>query len=53
MGVGHEKKIVLHSFREVVVEFVFKKLKLICERWECDSALRLKSQPWWLKTPGL
>ena len=34
MGVGYEKKTVLHSFREVVIKFVFKKLKLVCESWE-------------------
>ena len=31
IGVGFEKKTVLRSFREVVVEFVFRNLKLICE----------------------
>ena len=44
MGVGYEEKTVLHSFKEVVVEFEFKNLKLVCERWELRSVLRLKSQ---------
>ena len=33
------------QFQKVVIEFLFKKLKLICERWKWGSALRLKSQP--------
>ena len=45
MGVGYEKKTVLHSLREVVTEFVFKEMKLNCECWKWGSALRLKSQP--------
>ena len=31
IGVGFEKKTVLRSLREVVVEFVFRNLKLICK----------------------
>ena len=34
MGVGCGNKTVLHRFRKVVVEFVFKKLKQIFEPWE-------------------
>ena len=34
MGVGYEKKTVLHSFRKGNIEFVFRKLKLVCERCE-------------------
>ena len=45
VGVGYEKKTVLHSFREVVAEFVFKEMKLTCKCWKWGSALRLKSQP--------
>ena len=52
---GYEKKTVLHSFREVVVKFVFRKLKLIYERRDWGNALKLKPQPcvavlglqWW------
>ena len=40
---GYEKKTVLHSFREVVAEFVFKEMKLTCKCWKWGSALRLKS----------
>ena len=53
IAVGYEKKTILHSLREVVVQFVFRKLKLVCERWEWVSALRLKSKPWWVTIPGL
>ena len=31
MGLGYKEKTALHSFREVVVEFVFRKLKLVRE----------------------
>ena len=34
MGAGCGNKTVLHRFRKVVVEFVFKKLKQIFEPWE-------------------
>ena len=53
LGVGYEKKTVLHCFREMVLEFVFRALKLVCERWEWGSALWLKSQPWWVTILGL
>ena len=42
MGVEYGNKTVLHSFREVVIEFVFKKLKQVCERWEWGCELKLK-----------
>ena len=35
MDVGYEKKTIFHSFKEVVIEFVPCKMRLICERWEC------------------
>ena len=47
MGVGYKKKTVLHSVREVIVEFVFRKLKVVRKRWEGGGALILKTQPWW------
>ena len=43
MGVGCGNKTVLHSFRKGVVEFAFKKLRQVCERWEWGSALKLKT----------
>lgn len=53
MGVRFDKKTSLYTFREAVVEFVFKKLKLIYKEWEQGSALGLKCQPWWILIPGL
>ena len=31
---SNEKKTVLLSFREMVVDFVFRKLKLVCQCWQ-------------------
>ena len=45
IGAGYEKKTVLYSFREVVVDFVFRKLELACGHWRLGGASRLKSQP--------
>ena len=47
MGVGYEKKTILHSFKKVAVEFAF------CEWWEYGTALKLKSQPWCVTIPGV
>ena len=44
VGVGYDKKIVLHSFTKVIVELVFRILKLACEPWKWGSAFRLKNK---------
>ena len=31
---SNEKKTVLQSFREVVIDFVFRKLNLVCQCWQ-------------------
>ena len=41
VGVGYEKKTVLHNFKEV------------CARLEWCYVLMLRGQPWWVSIPGL
>ena len=40
---SNEKKTVFQSFREVVIDLVFRKLKLVCQCWQRRSALELKT----------